>query len=131
MTGNLPGRSGPCRPCAHVRPPPWPYRAVRCRARQASGSSTLGHLRVLSPRKRACRGLAGVALRTAALLLAAGGDGDGGGSDDPTDGATETATGGAGEEAQTYSIGITQIVSHPSLDAARDGFKAALADAGL
>ncbi|HLV04513.1 ABC transporter substrate-binding protein [uncultured Georgenia sp.] len=81
--------------------------------------------------KRSSLRLAGVALATSALLLAACGNGDGGGSDDPTDGATETATGGSGEEAQTYSIGITQIVSHPSLDAARDGFKAALADAGL
>ncbi|SDB99443.1 putative ABC transport system substrate-binding protein [Raineyella antarctica] len=32
---------------------------------------------------------------------------------------------------RTYKIGITQIVSHPSLDASRDGFKKALADAGL
>lgn len=32
---------------------------------------------------------------------------------------------------QSYKIGITQIVSHPSLDAAKDGFKQALADAGL
>lgn len=32
---------------------------------------------------------------------------------------------------QSYRIGITQIVEHPSLDAAREGFKQALADAGL
>lgn len=36
---------------------------------------------------------------------------------------------GGGDE--TYSIGIVQIVSHPSLDAARDGFKDALAEAGI
>lgn len=34
-------------------------------------------------------------------------------------------------ESKTYHIGITQIVSHPSLDDAREGFKQALADAGL
>ena len=33
--------------------------------------------------------------------------------------------------AESYDIGITQIVEHPSLDAAREGFKQALADAGL
>jgi putative ABC transport system substrate-binding protein len=59
---------------------------------------------------------AGVTLAASALVLAACGNGDGG--DD----------GGAQD---SYSIGITQIVSHPSLDAARDGFKEALADAGL
>ncbi|WP_228489100.1 ABC transporter substrate-binding protein [Raineyella fluvialis] len=32
---------------------------------------------------------------------------------------------------KTYTIGITQIVAHPSLDASRDGFKKALADAGV
>lgn len=33
--------------------------------------------------------------------------------------------------AKTYSIGITQIVTHEALDSARQGFKDALADAGL
>lgn len=32
---------------------------------------------------------------------------------------------------KAFKIGITQIVAHPSLDAAREGFKKALADAGL
>ena len=40
----------------------------------------------------------------------------------------DTDSGGAEE---SYQIGITQIVEHPSLDAAREGFKQALADAGL
>lgn len=40
--------------------------------------------------------------------------------------ASPTATG-----AKTYKIGITQIVAHPSLDAAREGFKKAVTDAGL
>src|SRR5690606_22122318 len=83
------------------------------------------------PKRRSFLRPDGVALATSSLLPATCGTGDGRSSDEPTDGATETATGGWGEEAQTYSIGITQIDSHPSLDAARDGFKAALADAGL
>lgn len=32
---------------------------------------------------------------------------------------------------KTYKVGVTQIVEHPSLDAAYDGFKKALEDAGL
>ena len=63
-----------------------------------------------------------------ALLLAACS-----GSDDDTAGAETPATdhgGDAAAEGESVSIGISQIVSHPSLDAARDGFKAALADAG-
>ncbi len=38
---------------------------------------------------------------------------------------------GAGPEADGYSIGTVRIQAHPSLDASLDGFKAALADAGL
>ena len=62
-----------------------------------------------------------------ALLLAACS-----GSDDDTAEAETPATddGGDAAEGESVSIGISQIVSHPSLDAARDGFKAALADAG-
>lgn len=44
------------------------------------------------------------------------------------------ATGGAAQSPagdKEYKVGITQIVAHPSLDAAREGFKKALADAGL
>lgn len=37
---------------------------------------------------------------------------------------------GSGKDAD-YVIGITQIVEHPSLDAAQEGFKKALEDAGL
>ncbi|TDE98836.1 ABC transporter substrate-binding protein [Occultella glacieicola] len=69
--------------------------------------------------KRSSHLAAGATLAASALVLAACGNGDGGG-DDGGDGAQDS-----------YSIGITQIVSHPSLDAAREGFKAALADAGL
>ena len=38
---------------------------------------------------------------------------------------------GSGEKEKTYKIGVTQIVEHPSLNAAYDGFKQALEDAGI
>ncbi|RLQ97412.1 ABC transporter substrate-binding protein [Falsibacillus albus] len=38
---------------------------------------------------------------------------------------------GSGKDKTTYKIGVTQIVEHPSLDAAFDGFKAALKENGL
>ena len=45
------------------------------------------------------------------------------------------STGGSGSSSSdsdtVYKIGISQYVSHPSLDAAKEGFKQALADAGL
>lgn len=44
------------------------------------------------------------------------------------------ACGDSGEDAsasKTYKIGVTQIVEHPSLNAAYDGFKKALEDAGI
>lgn len=41
------------------------------------------------------------------------------------------SNGGAADGEQTYQVGISQIVSHPSLDAARDGFKQALEDSDL
>lgn len=69
-----------------------------------------------------------VAAATALTLAACGG---------AADTATSAPAGGSGaqtgaaESGDSYSIGITQIVSHPSLDASADGFKAALADAGL
>ena len=45
--------------------------------------------------------------------------------------ATESTVAGGGPEAgKTYKIGITQIVSHPALDATAQGFIAAMAEAG-
>ena len=35
------------------------------------------------------------------------------------------------EETKTFKIGTTQIMEHPSLDAAKDGFKQAIKDAGI
>ncbi len=58
-----------------------------------------------------------VGLVAAMAMVLAGCGGAGGGSQDPA--------------STTYQIGITQIVSHPSLDASREGFKQALAEAGL
>ena len=58
------------------------------------------------------------------LVLAGCSNGDDG------DNAGSGANGG-GDDARTYSIGVTQIAAHPSLDGALDGFKAALEDAGL
>lgn len=60
------------------------------------------------------------------LLLAA----CGGGSETSTDSTEDTST-GTTEEAESFKVGITQIVEHPSLDAATEGFKAALEEAGL
>ncbi|WP_339254417.1 ABC transporter substrate-binding protein [Sporosarcina sp. FSL W8-0480] len=37
----------------------------------------------------------------------------------------------SGASSKTYKIGVTQIVEHPSLNAAYDGFKKALEDAGI
>ncbi len=67
------------------------------------------------------------------LVLAACGGGDGGASSEPEE---ETDSEKANEEeatesGDTYKIGATQIVEHPSLDAAYEGFQAALEDAGL
>jgi putative ABC transport system substrate-binding protein len=49
-------------------------------------------------------------------------------------GSTTTTSGGGGiatsTPGKTYTIGITQIVTHPALDATVDGFIQALADAG-
>lgn len=63
------------------------------------------------------------------VLLAAGCGNDAGNT------GTNGASGGAGEEPagekKTYTIAISQYVEHPSLDATREGFIAALKDGGL
>jgi putative tryptophan/tyrosine transport system substrate-binding protein len=45
-------------------------------------------------------------------------------------GGSGSTEGGGGESAEPVEIGITQIVSHPSLDAAREGFKRAFEENG-
>lgn len=64
------------------------------------------------------------------LLLAACG------TDDSETSTNDTANNSAGEtaktdETKTFKIGTTQIVEHPSLDAAKEGFKKAIEDAGI
>jgi putative tryptophan/tyrosine transport system substrate-binding protein len=59
----------------------------------------------------------GVVMLSSALLLGACGEGE--------------KTSNTEGEKKTYNIGVTQIVEHPSLDAAYDGFKKALEDAGI
>ncbi|MEX2460757.1 MAG: ABC transporter substrate-binding protein [Paenibacillaceae bacterium] len=49
----------------------------------------------------------------------------------PSAAATATATATATADQKTYKIAISQIVEHPSLDATREGFLAALKDAGI
>jgi len=44
---------------------------------------------------------------------------------------TDTAETVAKEEVRTYTIGVTQIVEHPALDAARDGFVEGLKESGF
>lgn len=51
------------------------------------------------------------------------------GSDGASDAAEQKAQNG--DEKETYKVGATQIVEHPSLDAAYQGFQKALEDAGL
>src|SRR5690625_1884011 len=74
------------------------------------------------------------------VLAACGGGGDDEGTEstesedtEETDTATEeeATEGEATEDGESYTISATQIVEHPSLDAAYEGFKAAIGDAGL
>lgn len=67
--------------------------------------------------------VAAAALATALVLAACGGA-----ADDPADAPEDTPS--EAPVAETLNIGITQIVTHPSLDATAEGFKDALADAG-
>lgn len=62
-----------------------------------------------------------IALIAIFALVACGDDTE---TEETTDNETETS-------GETYTIGATQIVEHPSLDNAYEGFKAALTDAGL
>ena len=66
----------------------------------------------------------GVVLFSVVLLLAACGGGE-------KSGAPEKNDASKNEDAKKYTIGVTQLVEHPSLNAAFEGFKQAIADAGL
>lgn len=75
-----------------------------------------------------------IAMLAALVLAACGNSGD---TEEPEETDTEdvdteeTDTDEAEGSGETYRIGATQIVEHPSLDRAFEGFQAALADAGL
>ncbi|MBS4171786.1 ABC transporter substrate-binding protein [Bacillus sp. FJAT-49736] len=65
-----------------------------------------------------------VVLLSAVLLTACG-------SKTSTPSSSEGKTNKGETKEKTYSIGVTQIVEHPSLDAAFEGFKKALEDGGI
>lgn len=58
-----------------------------------------------------------------AVILSCGGEAG------KKDGKETASSGGSGEK--TYRIGVTQIVAHPALDKAREGFKEAFREAGI
>ncbi|WP_019911429.1 ABC transporter substrate-binding protein [Paenibacillus sp. HW567] len=68
------------------------------------------------------------------LMLAATGCGANKNSDSaagPSAGASAAASNGGNADKKSYTIAISQYVEHPSLDATREGFLAALKDAGI
>lgn len=77
------------------------------------------------------------ALVLSAVLLIAGcgskneGNGNNANANSGGEQTENAASGTNAADAKTYSIAISQIVEHPSLDATREGFLAALKDAGL
>lgn len=71
--------------------------------------------------------LAGIA---AAAALALGACSGGAGSESKAEQSGETG-GGDAAAGETYVVGIAQLMDHPSLTAAADGFKAAMEESGL
>lgn len=67
------------------------------------------------------------------MLLAAGcGSNNGGAASDGNAGqGVQPSAGSGAADGKSYKVAISQIVEHPSLDATREGFLAALKDAGL
>ena len=64
----------------------------------------------------------GMVLSAAVLLLAACGT---------DDSAATKSTSAKSDDKEVFKIGVTQIVEHPSLNAAYEGFQKAIEDAGL
>ncbi|MFD1954031.1 ABC transporter substrate-binding protein [Paenibacillus thailandensis] len=64
------------------------------------------------------------------VIAACGGKTNTNGSNAPANSPAESAS-SASPEGKSYKIAISQIVEHPSLDATREGFLAALKDAGF
>ncbi|MEV4902264.1 ABC transporter substrate-binding protein [Citricoccus sp. NPDC055426] len=67
----------------------------------------------------------GAVLAVTALALTACGGADGGGGD------AEPQGNGSEAAAESYTIGVSQLVSHASLDAALEGFEAGIEESGL
>ncbi|MBS4210749.1 ABC transporter substrate-binding protein [Bacillus sp. FJAT-50079] len=73
-----------------------------------------------------------IAILSAVFILAACGSGGGNNSSPEPEGNNEPASNENNkDEEKVYKIGVTQIVEHPSLNAAYDGFRKALEDAGI
>lgn len=66
-----------------------------------------------------------------AFMLVACGTGNGNNSPNESNENNKNNENNSADQTETYKIGATQIVEHDSLDAAYEGFKAALEDAGL
>lgn len=77
--------------------------------------------------KRRFLALSAVAAAASVSLAACGGQTN----DNQSDESSQSQSSLAGEAAQSFKIGVTQIVSHPSLDRSLEGFKQAFADAGI
>ncbi|MBA9086370.1 putative ABC transport system substrate-binding protein [Fontibacillus solani] len=73
----------------------------------------------------------GLFLATTAMLISVIGCGNNSGSSSSGTSESGAAGNGQSEEKASYKIAISQIVEHPSLDATREGFLAALKDGGL
>lgn len=71
----------------------------------------------------------GLALASLMVVTAACGGGNGGKTNSDSD--NKSAAGNGASEGKKYNVAISQIIEHPSLDATREGFLAALKDAGL
>lgn len=67
----------------------------------------------------------GILFAAVLILAACGGESSSSSSSESDDGTSSTG------DAKKFKIGVTQIVEHPSLDAAYEGFKKALEDAGI
>ncbi|UJF36514.1 ABC transporter substrate-binding protein [Paenibacillus hexagrammi] len=72
-----------------------------------------------------------VSLVLSAALMAVAGCGQKADSGNQAAGGASTTPAATAAATKTYKIAISQIVEHPSLDATRDGFLAALKDAGI
>lgn len=71
-------------------------------------------------------------IATISVLVLAACGGDSSESEEPEEVEdTDTTESEDATDGETYKVGAAQIVEHPSLDKAYDGFKAALEDAGL